>query len=181
MRALFLTLLLGWQLWTAGSILGVTQEPTKSLTKAATLNESVVSVESVLGSCTGFIGKPGYVVTAAHCLSGDIPYLLTFHDGTTMVGFVAYVDTDDDWAVLRTFTGAYPPAKLSKTPLDLGDKSYHIRFNAREGKLQWRANGIYAGYYCAVPLLADDGCHHWIALAGVPGDSGGPVFIGKAK
>lgn len=137
--------------------------------------KSVVNVRSVFGQCSGVIGKRNYVVTAAHCVDKDGLYLIMFHDGEVSPGYAIYIDEKEDFAIVRAQTDGYPSAHFSARELEFGEFIYHIRYNFGDDG-QWAANGIYAKYLCDTPLLPTDACLHWLAFAGVPGDSGGAVY-----
>lgn len=136
-------------------------------------NQSVISVN---GWCSGFIAKKNYVVTARHCVDNlDLPYTILFHDGSSAPGFVYKIGEDADWAIIKTYTGSLPIAHVANKPLGVGQLLYHIRYIAHE-EHQYQTYGVYAGMYCDHPLVGTEECLHWMGMAAVGGDSGGPVF-----
>lgn len=143
--------------------------------KFPTIDPSVVSVVGMLGSCTGVVLKPGYVVTAAHCVEFDEVYDIGFYDGVHRPGYRVKLGKDEDWAVIRTHTHV-PPARTSTIPLAFGDIIYHVRHNMRDG-VMLRANGVFLSLRCENPepvVVAQ--CLLYSAMDIIPGDSGGPVF-----
>jgi serine protease Do len=68
---------------------------------------------------TGVVVADGFVVTNAHNIRGESTYV-TFADGHTATGTSAGVDIEGDLAVVAVDTAGVAPAKLSTTPVAVG-------------------------------------------------------------
>ena len=171
MRKLIYPLLICWCLWVYGSFYGLTQNITSNATKKPIIHKSVVNISGVTVECTGFIGKKNYIITAKHCIQESIIYVVTYWDKKLVPAVVVFESKYQDIAILKAPTFDYPAVAFAPhVPLELGDLVHHIRYVLGEGQL--RANGVYAAHEC----MFLDKCYHWIAIAGVPGDSGGALF-----
>jgi len=174
MKKLIVILLLGLNMWIYGTALGLTQKPTINYTKVPTEHKSVVNVAGMRSQCTGFVGKRNYIVTAKHCVKdGSVVFHITYWDGTVSAGVVVYESDNRDLAVIKADTRGYPAVAFApNVQLSLGDQVYHVRY-IQEEQGQHRMNGVYGLFDCS--LL--DGCYHFVGMAGVPGDSGGALFL----
>ena len=162
--------------WTGTYVLTEELEKTTfDVTKYPAQHEAVVNIRSMFSQCSGVIGKFNYVITAKHCVEDDSLYAIMFHDGEIRPGYAVYMDPYEDFAIIRTLTAGYPEAHLSDRDLEFGEVIYHIRYNEGESG-QWAGNGLYSSYVCDSPLVPTEECMHWLAFAGIPGDSGGAVF-----
>src|SRR5580658_6861155 len=68
---------------------------------------------------TGVVVADGFVVTNAHNIRGESTYV-TFADGHTATGTSDGVDIEGDLAVVAVDTAGVAPAKLSTTPVAVG-------------------------------------------------------------
>jgi S1-C subfamily serine protease len=81
---------------------------------------SVVSVHSRRSRATGFVWRPGFVVTADETLADDGEISIQLADGTARTASSAGRDHTTDVALLRVDTSGLAPAKLSTSVPALG-------------------------------------------------------------
>ncbi|MCS3728820.1 S1C family serine protease [Bradyrhizobium betae] len=83
---------------------------------------SVVSVHSHRSRATGFVWKPGLIVTADEALADEGEVQIALPDGSTVAAVIAGRDHTTDIALLRADTGL-APVKLATTVPPLGTLS----------------------------------------------------------
>lgn len=86
----------------------------------ARTKSAIVSVHSHRSRATGFIWKPGLIVTADEALADEGEVSIKLADGTTRPASIAGRDHTTDIALLRVDTGNAAPAVLSTVVPDLG-------------------------------------------------------------
>ena len=101
--------------------------PLSSLSSAladvvARISPSVVSVHSHRSRSTGFVWKPGLVVTADEALADEGDVEIGLSDGSRVAATIAGRDHTTDIALLRT-EAAHAPVKLAATVPPLGSLS----------------------------------------------------------
>jgi S1-C subfamily serine protease len=87
---------------------------------AAKAAPAVVSVHSRRSRATGFVWKPGFVITADETLAEEGEVQVRLHDGTARPATVAGRDHTTDIALLRVDTAELTPMKLSASVPALG-------------------------------------------------------------
>lgn len=107
-----------------------TSTPLSSLSSAladvvARIAPSVVSVHSHRSRSTGFVWKPGLIVTADEALADEGEVQISLPDGNTAAATIAGRDHTTDIALLRTDAGI-APVKLTATIPTLGSLSVVI-------------------------------------------------------
>ena len=80
---------------------------------AAKATPSIVSVHSRRSRATGFVFKPGFVITADETLADEGEVQVRLADGTSRTATVAGRDHTTDIALLRVDTAGLAPIKLS--------------------------------------------------------------------
>jgi len=80
---------------------------------AAKATPSIVSVHSRRSRATGFVFKPGFVITADETLADEGEVQVRLADGTSRTSTVAGRDHTTDIALLRVDTAGLAPIKLS--------------------------------------------------------------------
>jgi S1-C subfamily serine protease len=88
---------------------------------AAGAAPAAVSVHSRRSRASGFVWKPGLVVTADETLADDGEVSLRLADGTARAAQIAGRDHTTDIALLRTDTASLTPAKLASNQPALGE------------------------------------------------------------
>jgi S1-C subfamily serine protease len=97
--------------WT-GETLAPGEEPVADV--AAALSSSVVQIETGTGLGSGVIYRPdGYVVTAAHVVSGVEQVTVRLADGTRLDGAVVGADDNSDVAVVKVEQTGLPAAPIA--------------------------------------------------------------------
>ena len=86
----------------------------------ASAASSIVSVRSRRSRATGFVWKPGLVITADETLADDGEVAIRLSDGAVRPATIAGRDHTTDIALLRVDTAALTPAKLSASVPALG-------------------------------------------------------------
>jgi S1-C subfamily serine protease len=89
---------------------------------------SVVSVHSHRSRATGFVWKPGLIVTADEALADEGEVKIGLSDGSTVAATIAGRDHTTDIALLRADTGV-GPVKLATTVPSLGALSIVVASN----------------------------------------------------
>jgi S1-C subfamily serine protease len=87
---------------------------------AAKAAPSIVSVHSRRSRATGFVFKPGFVITADETLADEGEVQVRLADGTSRTATVAGRDHTTDIALLRVDTAGLAPIKLSASVPTLG-------------------------------------------------------------
>jgi len=87
---------------------------------AAKAAPAIVSVHSRRSRATGFVWKPGFVITADETLADEGEVSIKLPDGTARPATIAGRDHTTDIALLRVETAALTPIKLSATVPALG-------------------------------------------------------------
>ncbi len=142
----------------------------------------VVNVYTPVGDgrfsrCTGFVAKPGYVVTAGHCVDHKNPltlYVVHFFGGLAREYFTLSAagnpaDDADDWAILKGETQEVDPLKFGEMAL-LHDPGYFVSSNNENG-----GNDPKARAFPATLINFSPGGLVLNALV-IRGDSGSPLF-----
>src|SRR5437899_4822831 len=80
---------------------------------------AIVSVHSHRSRATGFVWKPGLIVTADEALADEGEVKIGLSDGSTVAATIAGRDHTTDIALLRADTGV-GPVKLATTVPSLG-------------------------------------------------------------
>ena len=95
------------------------QPPDPRLASAPAIRDAAASVVRVLGTAcgigvegTGWIARPGLVVTAAHVVAGEANTLIALESGARYVARVVAFDSRNDVAVLRVDGLDAPPLRL---------------------------------------------------------------------
>src|SRR5437764_14860388 len=86
----------------------------------ARTKSAIVSVHSHRSRASGFIWKPGLIVTADEALADEGEVSVKLADGTGGPASIAGRDPTNDIALLRFDTGNAAPAMLSSVVPDLG-------------------------------------------------------------
>ena len=89
----------------------------------ARTTQAIVSVHSHRSHISGFVWKPGLIVTADEPLADEGDVSIKFSDGTDRPGRIAGRDHTTDFALLRVDTGDRAPIALSSAVPDLGSLS----------------------------------------------------------
>jgi S1-C subfamily serine protease len=89
----------------------------------ARTTQAIVSVHSHRSHISGFVWKPGLIVTADEPLADEGDVSIKFSDGTDRPGRIAGRDHTTDVALLRVDTGDRAPIALSSAVPDLGSLS----------------------------------------------------------
>ena len=84
---------------------------------------AIVSVHSHRSRASGFVWKPGLIVTADEPLADEGEVSIRFSDGTDQPARIAGRDHTTDVALLRVDTGNHAPVALSSAVPDLGSLS----------------------------------------------------------
>lgn len=141
---------------------------------------SVARVKSKAGTGSGFLARPGIVVTNHHVVDGDLAenISVTFPsapDGNKPLrGILLYEDRKRDLAILRVDT-ALKPVSLADKEVAPGKRVVVIGSPAGvAGRVV--ENSVTAGTMSARTQLDDSQDWYQIAVAVNPGNSGGPVF-----
>jgi S1-C subfamily serine protease len=87
---------------------------------AAKAAPAIVSVHSRRSRATGFVWKPGFVITADETLADEGEVSIKLPDGTARPATIAGRDHTTDIALLRVETASLTPIKLSATVPALG-------------------------------------------------------------
>jgi S1-C subfamily serine protease len=87
---------------------------------AAKTTPSIVSVHSRRSRATGFVFKPGFVITADETLADEGEVQVRLADGTSRTATIAGRDHTTDIALLRVDTAGLAPIKLSANIPTLG-------------------------------------------------------------
>jgi S1-C subfamily serine protease len=81
---------------------------------------AIISVHSRRSRASGFVWKPGFVITAEETLADDGEIAVKLADGTSRAATIAGRDHTTDVALLRVDTAALTPARLSAGTPALG-------------------------------------------------------------
>jgi S1-C subfamily serine protease len=98
----------------------------------AAATPSIVSVRSHCAQSSGFVWKPGLVVTADEALAEEGEVAVVFAGGRREAASVAGRDPTTDVALLRVDTGAAPPLALEGAAPDAG--SIALAVGAHDGR-----------------------------------------------
>lgn len=140
------------------------------------LEKALVQVDGV---CTGWLAFDDIIVTAAHCIRGDMDdiYFVEFWDhkidGFKLV-YMGTPGTETDIAILVGDTRDIEPFEIAlKKP---GWMTYIYSLGYGPTPHQWTTDGLYIEKACT-----KTGCEHYLGLRAIPGDSGGPVLNNEGK
>lgn len=138
-------------------------------------------------TCSGFYVGGDMVVTAGHCVSGNLnaTFKVVAEDGHEFAGYVAaYSKLDaglDDWAIIKIkdTPGGWTGASLdcSGIPASIGTEVRAEGFPATDGNEYRVTWGRINGKTSKVGQFAQPVIHAQLAVA--PGNSGGPLYREK--
>jgi S1-C subfamily serine protease len=136
-------------------------------------NESIVTVESAAGSCTGFVinsdakGGKDYVETAAHCVGGEI-----FADSA--IARVIFKDAKFDLAILEVEDTGRPALHLAKNNPAIGEEVASYGYGYALARPMFRTAHV-SDDAAELPEI-EGGPFVLIDAAYVGGQSGGPCI-----
>ena len=135
---------------TTGTIAPSSDEPVAAVARA--LAPSVVQLETQAGLGSGIVySADGYILTAAHVVTGFQTVTVRLADGTTLTGRVVGIDTNSDVGVVKVDrTGLTPASLATGVPLEVGQMA--IAIGSPFGLDQTVTAGVVSAVARAVPL-----------------------------
>lgn len=140
--------------------------------------DSVLFLENSEGFCTGWVARPGVIITAAHCTEGPDNKVLTgrFLDGSEeqfLLVKMGKPGSNTDWAVLVGNTHGVKPLELGHEPKEI--EGCFIVGTASYKHAQQRVSP------CVATMEFEPGFGRILLGDGDFGDSGGPVLGSEGK
>lgn len=129
--------------------------------------------------CSGFISE-GYILTAAHCVEGDVVVSVRNRGGITIVVRVASYNETQDVAALAPLAGRFGPGiPVAGTSPDYGDEVFVLGHS--KGELEYSLTRGIVSHPRRLDGLSADMVWMQHDAGSVGGNSGGPVMDSRGR